>query len=255
MEESRKDKIVTNLKQARETGELKTDKIREIVRTAMSEAVSEVKEGRSEISNLIKDAVSAVAEIFQDKKGEIKEEVTASIEGAIEGISNARKEAITKTQSEIQTLQVKVENEEEQLQQQIEGALDDLQAKTQDESASVKDAIASAVVTIKNSEEVALLQKRYAQLKAQLAIVQANLAGRYGESYGNVNQYLEEAKTWYERAKENPEVFTGKVEEKQQEFEQKLGETGSAVARKERQVKQLLRELWKSIAEVFRDSK
>lgn len=255
MEESRKDKIVTNLKQARETGELKTEKIREIVRTAMSEAVSEVKEGRSEIGNLIKDAVSAVAEIFQDKKGEIKEEVTASIEGAIEGISNARKEAITKTQSEIQTLQVKVENEEEQLQQQIEGALDDLQAKTQDESASVKDAIASAVVTIKNSEEVALLQKRYAQLKAQLAIVQANLAGRYGESYGNVNQYLEEAKTWYERAKENPEVFTGKVEEKQQEFEQKLGETGSAVARKERQVKQLLRELWKSIAEVFRDSK
>ena len=255
MEESRKDKIVTNLKQAKETGQLKTENIREIVRTAISEAVSEVKEGRSEIGNLIKDAVSAVVEIFQDRKGEIKEEVTASIEGAIEGITNARKEAITKTQSEIQTLQVKVENEEEQLQQQIEGALDDLQAKTQDESASVKDAIASAVVTIKNSEEVALLQKRYAQLKAQLAIVQANLAGRYGESYGNVSQYLEEAKTWYERAKENPEVFTGKVEEKQQEFEQKLGETGSAVAKKERQVKQLLRELWKSIAEVFRDSK
>lgn len=254
MEESRKDKIVTNLQQAKETGELKTDKIREIVRTAISEAVSEVKEGRTEIGSLVKDAVSAVVEIFQDKKGEIKEEVTASIEGAIEGISNVRKEAITKTQSEIQTLQVKVENEEEQLQLQIDGALDELQAKTQDESASVKDAIASAVVTIKNSEEVALLQKRYAQLKAQLAIVQANLAGRYGESYGNVNQYLEEAKTWYEKAKENPEVFTGKVESKQQEFEQKLGETGTAVARKEKQVKQLLRELWKSIAEIFRDS-
>ena len=255
MEESRKDKIVTNLKQAKETGQLKTENIKEIVRNAISEAVSEVKEGRSEISNLIKDAVSAVTEIFQDKQGEIKEEVTASIEGAIEGISNVRKEAIAKTQSEIQTLQVKVENEEEQLQQQIDGALDDLQANTQDESASVKDAIASAVVTVKNSEEVALLQKRYAQLRAQLAVVQANLAGRYGESYGNVSQYLEEAKTWYERAKENPEVFTGKVEERQQQFEQKLGETGSAVARKERQVKQLLRELWKSIAEVFHDSK
>ena len=254
MEESRKDKIVTNLQQAKETGELKTDKIREIVRTAISEAVSEVKEGRTEISSLIKDAISAVVEIFKDKKGEIKEEVTASIEGAIEGISNVRKEAIAKTQSEIQTLQVKVETEEEQLQQQIDGALDELQDKTQDESASVKDAIASAVVTVKNSEEVALLQKRYAQLRAQLAVVQANLAGRYGESYGNVSQYLEEAKTWYEKAKENPEVFTGKVEEKQQEFEQKLGETGTAVARKEKQVKQLLRELWKSIAEIFRDS-
>ena len=253
MTESRKDKIVSSLQQAKETGELKTEKIREIVRTAVSEAVTEVKEGSAEINDLVKDAISAVVDLFQDKKGEIKEEVTASIEGAIEGISNVRKEAIAKTQTEIQTLQVKVETEEEQLQQEIDGVLDTLEKTTQDRPASVKEAIASAVVTIKNSEEVALLQKRYAQLKAQLAIVQANLAGRYGESYGNVSQYLEEAKTWYERAKENPEVFTGRVEEKQQEFEQKLGETGSAVARREKKVRQLLRELWKSIAEIFRD--
>ena len=253
MTESRKDKIVANLQQAKQAGELKTEKIRDIIRTAMTEAVSEVKEGRAEISVLVKEAISAVVEIFQDKKGEIQEEVTASIEGAIEGISNARREAIENTQSEIQTLQVKVESQEEQLQQQIEGVLEDLQSKTQDESANVREAINSAVNTVKNSEEVALLQKRYAQLKAQLAIVQANLAGRYGESYGNINQYLDEAKVWYEKAKNDPDVFTGRIEEKQQEFERKLGETGSAVAKKERQVKRLLKELWKSITEIFRD--
>lgn len=253
MSESRKDQIVANLQQAKQTGELKTEKIRDIVRSAITEATSEIKEGRSEISSLIKDAISAVVEIFQDKKGEIKEEVTASIEGAIEGISDARRKAITNTQSEIQTLQVKVEKEEEELQQQIEGALEDLQDKTQDQSANVKDAINSAIHTVRDSEEVALLQKRYAQLKAQLAVVQANLAGRYGESYTNVSQYLDEAKSWYEKAKENPEVFTGKVEERQQEFEQKLGETGTAVAKRERQVKRLLKELWKSITEIFRD--
>ena len=253
MSESPKDKIVDSLQQAKQAGELKTEKIRDIVRTAMTEAVSEVKEGRTEISVLVKEAISAVVEMLQDRKGAIQEEVTASVEGAIEGISNARRAAITNTQSEIQTLQVKVENEEEQLQQQIEGVLDDLQSKTQNESANVKEAINSAVDSVKNSEEVALLQKRYAQLKAQLAIVQANLAGRYGESYSNVSQYLDEAKTWYEKAKNDPEVFTGRIEEKQQEFERKLGETGSAVAKRERQVKQLLKELWKSIAEIFRD--
>ena len=253
MSESRKEKIISNLQQAKKTGQLKTENIRDIVRTAVSEAVSEVKEGRAEISSLVQEAISAVVEIFQDKKGEIQEGVTASIEGAIEGISHARREAISSTQSEIQTLQVKVEQEEEELQQEIDGVLEDLQEKSQDESANIKEAIFSAIHTIKNSEEVALLQKRYAQLKAQLAIVQANLAGRYGESFGNVNQYLDEAKTWYERARENPEVFTGKIEEKQLEFEQKLGETGAAIARKERQVKQLLKELWKSISEIFRD--
>ncbi|MDJ0687618.1 MAG: histidine kinase [Xenococcaceae cyanobacterium MO_188.B32] len=253
MSESRKEQIIKNLQQAKQAGELKTEKIREIIRTAISESVVEVKEGREEISSLVKDAIAAIVETFKEKRGEIKEEVTASIEGAIEAISNNKREAITKTQSEIQTLQTKVETEEEQLQQQIEGVLEDIQATNKEQSTNVKEAIESAVNTIKNSEEVALLQKRYAQLKAQLAVVQANLSSRYGESYDNVSQYLNEAKTWYEKAKENPEVFTGKVEEKQAEFEQKLSEAGTAIARKERQIKQILQELWKSITEIFRD--
>ena len=129
--------------------------------------------------------------------------------------------------------------------------LEDIQTDSQDKSAQVKEAINAAIHTAKNSEEVAMLQKRYAQLKAQLAIVQANLAGRYGENYGDIGQYLDEAKAWYEKAKENPEVFTAPIEEKQKEFEQKLGETGTAIAKKERQVKKLLSELWKAISEIF----
>ncbi|MCC0177140.1 histidine kinase [Waterburya agarophytonicola K14] len=255
MEESRKDKIITNLQQAKQTGQLKTENIREIVKSAVSEAASEVKEGRTEITSLVQEAIAAVVEIFQDKKGEIKEEVSASIEGAIEGISSVRREAISSTQSQIQTLEAQVEREEVELKQEIDGALQEIQIENKDDSDKVKAAIAAAISNLENSEEVALLQKRYAQLKAQLAIVKANLAGNYGESYGNVNQYLDEAKTWYEKAKENPEVFTGKIEERQQEFESKLGETGAAIAKKEKQVKQLLKELWKSVSEVFRDRK
>ena len=255
MEESRKDKILSNLQQAKETGQLKTESIRDIVKVAVTEATSEIKSGRVEIASLVKEAIAAVVEIYQDKKGEIKEEVSASIEGAIEGISSTRREAISSTQSEIQTLQIKVEQEEAQLQQEIDGVLQNIKAEDQNNSPQVKAAIVDAIRHLENSEEVALLQKRYAQLKAQLAIIQANLASRYGESYGNVNQYLDEAKTWYERAKENPEVFTGKIEEKQQEFEQKLGETGTAIAKRERQVKQLLKELWKAISEVFNERK
>ena len=251
MSNYRKEKIISNLQQAKQTGELKSEKIKEIIRTAIAEAVSEAKESREEISNLVKDAVSAVVEIFQDKKGEIQEEITASIEGAIEGIASVRKGVIDSTKSEIKTLQVKVENEEKQLQQQIDNVLEDLQDQAQKEATNSKDAIVAAISAIKNSEEVALLQKRYAQLKAQLAIIQANLANRYGDS--NIDQYLEDAKTWYEKAKNNPEIFTEKVAKQQQKFEQKLGEAGTAIAKKERQIKQLLKELWKSISEIFRD--
>lgn len=253
MSESRKEKIISNLKQARQAGQLKTENIRDIVKTAISEAASEVQEGRAEIGVLVRDAIAAVVEIFQDKKGEIQEEVTASIEGAVEGISDARRKTINSTQSEIKTLEAKVVVEEEKLQKEIDGVLEELQTENSDKSTQVKKAIFSAIDTIKNSEEVALLQKRYAQLKAQLAIVQANLAGRYGEDTVNVNHYLEEAKTWYEKARKNPEVFTGKIEEKQQEFEKKLGEAGVAIAKRERKIKKLLRELWQSISEIFTD--
>lgn len=253
MKESRKDKIISNLQQAKQAGQLKTENIRDIVKTAISEAVLEVKEGRAEISGLVQDAIAAVVEIFQDKKGEIQEEVTASIEGAIAGISEARRKTIDDTQLDIKTLEAKVVVEEEQLQQEIDEVLGDLKNKNQDKSTQVKEAVISAIQTIENSEEFALLQKRYAQLKAQLAVVQANLAGRYGESSVNVSQYLEEAKTWYEKARENPEIFTEKIEEKQKEFEQKLGEAGSSIAKKERKVKHLLKELWQSISEIFKD--
>ncbi|MEL6441006.1 MAG: histidine kinase [Cyanobacteria bacterium J06621_8] len=253
MDESRKEKIINKLQQAKKTGQLRTESIRDIIRTAVGEAASEVKEGRVEITSLIREAIAAVEEIFQDKKGELKEEITTSIEGAVEGISNARRKGISQAQSEIQTLQVKVEQEEDQLQQEIEAALEDIKSDSQANSVQVQEAIITAVDAIKNSEEAALLQKRYAQLKAQLAIVQANLSSRYGENYGDVSKYLEEAKAWYEKARENPEAFTGKIEAKQQEFEQKLGETGTAIAKKERQVKHLLKELWQSISEIFRD--
>ena len=174
MNESRKDKIITNLQQAKQAGQLKTENIRDIVKTAISEVASEVKEGRAEISNLVQDAIAAVVETFQDKKEAIQEGVNASIEGAIEGISEVRRKGIDRTQSEIKTLEAKVVTEEEQLQKEIDGILEDLQTNSSDKSTQVKEAIIAAIHTIENSEEVALLQKRYAQLKAQLAILLMN---------------------------------------------------------------------------------
>ncbi|BAU66269.1 hypothetical protein STA3757_36720 [Stanieria sp. NIES-3757] len=251
MPESTKERIITNLRQAKQTGELKREKIKEIIRTAITETTTELKTGRSEILTLFQDVIAAVKEIFQEKGGELKEEITASLEGAIEAISSSKRENIAKTQSEIQTLQTQVEVEQEQLQQEIDGVLVEVKNQGQTEPDKLKLAIESAVETVRNSEEVAILQKRYAQLKAQLAIVQANLASRYGEQYEDVKHYLDEAKSWYEKAKEDPEMFTGKVDQKKIEFEQKLGQAGSAAAQKEQQIKTLLKELWHSISDIF----
>ncbi len=251
--ESRKERIIADLQQAKQTGELKTDKIREIVKNAIAQTIAEYKEGKSEVANLVEDAIAAVTETFKEKSGEIKEEVTASIQGAIDGISEARKQKITQTQSEIITLEAKVVADEQELQNDIDNALAKVKSKSEAEPDKIKVAVSEAITGISNSEEFAILQKHYARLKAQTSVLQANLANRYGEQYEEVNKHLEEAKTWYEKAKEDPEVFTEPVKRKRAEFEQKLGATGGAVARKEKEVKGLLKELWKEVREIFQE--
>jgi hypothetical protein len=248
-----KEKIQADLQEAKATGQLRSENIREIVKSAVSLLAAELKEGSNELRTLVKDAVSAVIENLQDRGSEIKEEVTASIEGALEGVNGKRHEAIVKTQTELKTLQARLDNQEEQLQQEIDGMLTEIVETGNEKSASTKTTIDSAINTIKDSEEFALLKKRYAQAQAQLAIIRANLAARYGGRSGEVKDYLDEAKTWYSQARPQVESVATQVEEKHSQLETKLGEAGVSIAKKERQLKQNLRELLLTAADLFKD--
>lgn len=254
MDNSSKDKILADLKQAKSEGQLRSEKIREIVRSAVSEAASEAKEGSSEIRGLVKEAVAATISTLKEKGGEIQEEIAATIAGAIEGLTSRERQSISKNQAEVKKLQQQIDTEEEELENNVNIVIKDLEDVGRENTEQIKDAINSAVVNLQNTEEVALMKKRYAQLRAKLAVVQANLADRYGDSFDDVKGHLDDANFWYDRTKNDPENVTGKVEEKRQEVEKKLGEAGSAVAKKERQIKQILKDLWKSISEQI-DSK
>jgi hypothetical protein len=248
-----KEQITTDLQQVKETGQQRIERIREIVRAAVSGVIAEFKEGTSDFRLIVKDAVSAVVENVQEKGSEVKEEVTASIEGALEAVNHTRLEAMAKTQAELKQLQARLDSEEEQLQQDVDGILAEIEDTSKEKSTNTKTVIDSAVNAIKNSDEVALLQKRYAQLQAQLAIVRANLAARYGGRSEEVKDYLDEAKTWYNQARPQAEVLVTKVEEKHSQLDEKLGEAGSAIAQKERQVKQILKELLHTAADRFKE--
>ncbi len=248
-----KEQIQADLQQAKATGQLKTERIREIVKAAVSQVGAEFKDGSIELRNLVKDAVSAVIETFQEKGSEIKEEVTASIEGVLAGVNNKRHEAISQTHSELQKLQSQLDSEEEKLQHEVNIILADIGDSSQDKSTQAKQAIAAAIHSIQNSEEVTLLQKRYAQLQAQLAIIKANLAARYGGRDRDVQSYLDEAKNWYNQARPQAEAIVSQVEEKRSQMEDKIGAAGAAIARKEHQVRQILRELFLATADFFKD--
>jgi len=246
-----KQQIQADLQQAKETGQLRTDRIREIVKSAVSQVASEFKQGSGELRSLVRDAVSAVVENFQEKGSELKDEVTA--EGALEGINSQRHESISKTQTDIKRLQAQLDGEEEQLQQEVDVILAEIEETGKEKSASTKTAIDSAVNAIKDSEEVGLLKKRYAQLQAQVALVRANLAARHGGRSLEVQDYLDEAKHWYDKARPQAESIAAQVGEKRSQLEEQLGEAGTSLARRERQIKQTLRQLLLTAADLFKD--
>ncbi len=248
-----KEQIQADLQQAKQTGQLRSDRIREIVKGAVSQVASEFKEGSSELRTLVKDAISTVIENLQDRGGELKEEVTASIEGALEAINSKRHEAIAKTQAEVQQLQAKLDEQEDNIQQEVEGILAEIQETGKEKSSATKTAVDSAINTVKDSEEVALLKKRYAQLQGQLAIVRANITARYGGRSQEVQGYLDEAKNWFNQARPQAEVVVTQVQEKHSQMDEKIGEAGTALARKERQIRQILRDLLLAAADKFKD--
>lgn len=250
MPNSIKDQITTDLQKAKEQGKVRSERIREIVQAAVAQATSEIKEGSTEIRSIVKEAVSTVIENFKDRGDELKEDITASIQGAIEGITSLKRTSIAKNQAEVKQLQASIDAEERELQEEIDHALTEIeQSEIDPKSPQVKDALESAINTLKDSEEVSLMKKRYAQLQAQLAVVQANLAARYGERYDDVKKHLDDAKNWYERAQPQAEVVADQVKQKRAEFESKLGEAGTALAKKEKRVKELLKDLWHSITD------
>lgn len=248
-----KQQITSELEEAKATGQLRSGRIREIVQSAVSQVTSEFKAGSNDIRSIVKDAVSAVSESLKERGGEIKEEVTATIEGAIEGIGSLRRKSIAKTQLEVKQLQDKVDTQEEELQQEITRLLSGIEEDVKDTPPKLKASIEAAVNAIKNSEEAALLQKRYAQLQAQTAILKANLAARYGGRYEEVKEYLDEAKSWYNRTHTKTEAA---VEQAEQKLEERLREAGESITKDGgRRLRNLLSELLQAAVELVREKK
>lgn len=248
-----KDRITEDLKQAKTVGQLRSDRIREIIRSALMQVQSEVKEGSSELRALVKEAFSAATTGIQTSGQEAKEEIQASIEGIIDGITSARRTAISQTEAEVKRLQAKLEAQEEELEQQLDSGIAGIRDASKEAPSMLRKQIEDAIDSIQNSEEVSLLKKRYAQLQAQAAILRANLSARSETYYDQAQTHLEDAKGWYKKARPKAEELKGQADERFAQLDQKIGEAGTALARREHKVRQILSDLLRQASDAIRD--
>jgi len=59
-----KDKLSTDLKQVKEVGKLRSDRVRDIVRSAVAQVAAEFKEGSRDFRSIVKDVFSsAIADL------------------------------------------------------------------------------------------------------------------------------------------------------------------------------------------------
>lgn len=247
MANSIKDRLVSDLEKAKSEGNLRTSRIREIVKEAVSQAALEVKAGMVELRGVARDAMSAVIEVVGSQSKAVGEDIAASVEGVVEGISHAQATAIARTEAEIEHLQTQLDNQTQEMAETVSGALVEIESVGQETQESLRDRILSAIRGLQDREELSNLRQQYARLRAQIALLDAKLAARYGDRYAEVKRQMENAKEWYEQEKTKVEASgTDPVATRQVELERKAGEIGVAIARKEQQIKESLKELWHS---------
>ena len=240
-----KDKIKINLVKAKSQGKIRSEHIREIVKDAVAQTVAELKEGSDEIGSIVKDAISMVIADLQGSREENSEKITASIEGAIAGSTYQRQQAIAERRERLLAIQTQLDEQQEELDRESSATMMDIKAVGLTDNNSEE--INLAVNTYQEHHELGILQEQYIKLKSQLALLDKKLVDRYGDRYQEIKQQWEKAKTWYgEKKVEAKASGVIPLQQKQAEFENNLGELGTLAARKEEQIKQGLKEIWKS---------
>lgn len=243
-----KERVAADLQKAKQEGSLRSDRIREIVRSAVVQAIGEIKEGSGEIRTIAKDAVLAVIGLAKDKGQEAKAEMAASVEGVIDGIRESRQTAIAQTQAQMDQLQSELNTQAQQLEADVEGALVAIETEAKQSPGDVKTMLERIIGTVRESKQFATIQEQYAKLQSQLVVLDERLAEKYGDRYEQVKhqleKYWENTKIWY--VENRTEVEAGQsnpVEKTQVGLGAKFAQAGSFVAKKEQEIKSKIKDV------------
>ena len=148
-ENQMKDRIVEELRKAKEAGQITTKRVHEIIEEAVSDVVIESKEGAAQLRLIVKEAVGA-ALIGLKKTGEnTKETVEAAVEGAIAGARSHGDQTVEATWKEVWQLETRLTEERAQLAKDLSESLGGAKDAGETLSGDVKKWVESAVVDVK----------------------------------------------------------------------------------------------------------
>jgi len=119
-----KDRIAEELRKAKEAGQITTEKVREIVRKAVSASVPETRGSIDKLRPIVKDALSAAVEGLQDTGADAKEVFGGAVEGAITGACSLGDQAVEATRKELRKLEIRFKDDKTRLAQSLREGLE-----------------------------------------------------------------------------------------------------------------------------------
>ena len=124
----------------------------------------------------------------------------AELDNANKYLSEAKSTADEKTKTTINMLETKVNTAKESVVQKKDDALDKVSAAA--DEAKIMSEKYNDKFQAEKEESIATANRKYAELRAEEALLKAKIAAQSEETYTQAQVYLEEANKWYIRSKE-----------------------------------------------------
>lgn len=253
MTNSFKDQLATNFEKAKNAGSVRVERIRQIFQDAVTQTMTELKEGTGEMRSIAKESTSTLTEnLKQPQKTAVQTEVIpVQVEIQDDGVEPTVAVVDSAEPSLFDAASTEVHISTDVVQPQADEQAASQSSTSESLVDSLKTLIEQALRSFKEGATYANLQQQFAKIKEQLAVLDVKLSERFGERYKNTkqefNQDMERTKAWYEEMKENANTSgMNLLEYKQAELVIKMSEAGMTIAQKEAKIKQLLKELWQT---------
>ncbi len=162
-------------------------------------------------------------------------------------LSEAKETADEKTKAEIDLLKTKVNATKKSVEQKRDDALVNL-------SDSIDDLITISVkyndkFQSEKQKNIATINRKYAELKAEEALLKAKIAAQSEKTYTQAQTYLEEANDWYIRSKE---YGTQEIKSNKEQIQKDIADAQSYLDKKDKEARNKIADILQKASDNIR---
>ena len=250
--------VETAINSVREKGQQAVSKLVGLADRSEAALNAAIAETQAKAAALKKETATRMA-LAQAKAAQLKAKIALEIDKAPEKAKQALTEAegyladARASASEWSTQEIaKLQNEIRETRKALTGNAKEAKVKLDTLIAHTEERLQAYGTRVRESEEMGLLRKRYAQLEAQASLLKARLATEKEATYEQAHYYLDEAKVWYARAKEEAGKEVG---QKIADIEKHIDETKVALKKKAKEARQGITDLLNRAADIVKKEK